>query len=170
VRYREANPIQRFMRWSAATAPMSWLYVRVLHHIDRPIYRLTRGRHTLVSLVSGLPVVMLTTTGAKTGQQRVWPVLGLPDGTTWWRLRPTGGSAIIPPGTTISAPIRRSPSPWAVSPGASGPMRPWVRSGSACGDGDWRSIQGWAAYERRVTHRRIPVMVLAPATNTNRLT
>jgi F420H(2)-dependent quinone reductase len=30
--------------------------------------------------VSGLPVVMLTTTGAKTGQQRVWPVIGLSDG------------------------------------------------------------------------------------------
>jgi F420H(2)-dependent quinone reductase len=80
VRYKEANPIQRFIRWSAATAPVPWLYVRVLHHIDRPIYRLTRGRHTAVNLVSGLPVVMLTTTGAKTGQQRVWPVLGIPDG------------------------------------------------------------------------------------------
>ena len=80
MRHRDANPIQRFIRWSAATAPVSWLYMRVLHHIDRPIYRLTRGRHTAVNLVSGLPVVMLTTTGAKTGQQRVWPVLGLPDG------------------------------------------------------------------------------------------
>jgi hypothetical protein len=80
VRYREANPFQRFMRWSAATAPVSWLYVRVLHHIDRLIYRLTRGRHTFVNWVSGLPVVMLTTTGAKTGQEREWPVLGVPDG------------------------------------------------------------------------------------------
>ena len=80
MRYREANRIQRFMRWSAATAPMSWLYVRVLHHIDRPIHRLTRGRHSFVSLVSGLPVVMLTTTGAKTRQQRVSPVIGLHDG------------------------------------------------------------------------------------------
>jgi deazaflavin-dependent oxidoreductase (nitroreductase family) len=30
--------------------------------------------------VSGLPVVMLTTTGAKTGRQRTRPVLGIPDG------------------------------------------------------------------------------------------
>ena len=67
MRYREATPIQRFMRWSAATALMSWLYVRVLHHIDWLIYRLTRGGHTFVNWVSGLPVVMLTTTGAKTG-------------------------------------------------------------------------------------------------------
>jgi deazaflavin-dependent oxidoreductase (nitroreductase family) len=76
VRYREANPIQRFLRWSAATAPVSWLYGRVLHHLDR----LTRGRHTLSSWLSGLPVVMLTTTGAKTGQQRTSPVIAVPDG------------------------------------------------------------------------------------------
>ena len=43
MRYRDANPIQRFIRWSAATAPVSWLYVQVLHHIDRPIYRLTEA-------------------------------------------------------------------------------------------------------------------------------
>jgi hypothetical protein len=40
MRYRGANPIQRFLRWSAVTAPMSWLYPRVLHHINRLIYRL----------------------------------------------------------------------------------------------------------------------------------
>lgn len=78
--YREATPIQRFMGWSAATAPMSWLYARVLHHLDRLSYRLTRGRHTLASWLSGLPVVLLTTTGAKTGQQRTSPVLGVPEG------------------------------------------------------------------------------------------
>ena len=50
----------------------------MLHRIDRPVYRLTRGRHTFASLVSGLPVVMLTTTGARSGQRRSVPVLGLP--------------------------------------------------------------------------------------------
>jgi hypothetical protein len=65
VRYREATPLQRLLRWSAATAPVSWGYVRVLHHLDRLGYRLTRGRHTFSSRVSGLPVVMLTTTGPR---------------------------------------------------------------------------------------------------------
>ena len=164
--YRQANPIQRFLRWSVATAPMSWVYVRVLHHIDRPLYRLTRGRHSLVSLVSGLPVVMLTTTGARTRQQRVSPVVGLPDGDNLAVIASNWGSAIIPPGTTISGPVRRPRSPWGASPGASGRLRPSARSGSACGGGDWRSTRGWAAYERRVPHRRIPVMVLAPVPDT----
>ena len=49
-----------------AVPPISWLYARTLHHLDRLVYRLTRGRATFVSLVTGLPIVMLTTTGAKT--------------------------------------------------------------------------------------------------------
>jgi deazaflavin-dependent oxidoreductase (nitroreductase family) len=42
------------------------------------VYGLTRGRHTLANLISGLPVVMLTTTGARTGRRHSVPVLGLP--------------------------------------------------------------------------------------------
>jgi hypothetical protein len=107
VRYREANPIQRFLRWSAATAPMSWLYVRVLHHLDRLSYRVTRGRHTFSSWISGLPVVMLTTTGARTGQQRTCPVIAVADGDDLVVIASNWGSASIPPGTTTCA-----PSPW----------------------------------------------------------
>src|SRR5829696_4315935 len=68
------------MRWQAATAPMSRLWARTLHHLDRLVFRLTKERHTFSTLASGLPVVMLTTTGAKSGKQRTSPVLGIPDG------------------------------------------------------------------------------------------
>lgn len=56
--YVDANAIQRLLRSFAASGPGSWLFARILHHIDRPVYRLTRGRHTFASLVSGLPVAM----------------------------------------------------------------------------------------------------------------
>jgi len=58
--YEQANLVQRAMRRFAASGPGSWLFVRVLHRIDRPVYRLTGSRHTLANLVSGIPVVMLT--------------------------------------------------------------------------------------------------------------
>ena len=76
--YDQCNAVQRFNRRFAASGPGSWLFARLLHHIDRPVHRMTRGRHTLGSLVSGLPVVMLTTTGARSGVKRTVPVLGLP--------------------------------------------------------------------------------------------
>ena len=53
--YADANAVQRLLRRFAASGPGSWLFARVLHHIDRPVYRLTGGRHTFASLVSGLP-------------------------------------------------------------------------------------------------------------------
>ena len=78
MRYARANAAQRALRRLGASRPGSWLFVRILHHIDRPVHRVTRGRHTFASLVSGLPVVMLTTTGARSGRPRSVPVLGLP--------------------------------------------------------------------------------------------
>src|SRR3954453_19909526 len=80
ISYQQASGIQRGIRRFASAGPGSWLFARVAHRIDRPIYRLTRGRHTLSTLISGIPVVMLTTTGAKSGRPRTVPVLGLPTG------------------------------------------------------------------------------------------
>src|SRR5689334_16660316 len=75
------------MRRFASSGPGSWLFARVAHRMDRPVFRWTRGRHTVGSLLTGLPVVMLTTTGARSGQQRTVPILGLPTG--------DGGLAVI---------------------------------------------------------------------------
>lgn len=44
----------------------------------RPVYRRTNGRRTAANLLSGLPVIILTTTGARTGRPRTVPVLGFP--------------------------------------------------------------------------------------------
>ena len=57
---QQANPFRRFIRVSAAWPPLSWFYARTLHHIDRAVLRLTRGRATFVSWIAGLPIVMLT--------------------------------------------------------------------------------------------------------------
>jgi deazaflavin-dependent oxidoreductase (nitroreductase family) len=76
--YAEANLLQRGIRRFASSGPGSTMLRPLLHRLDRHVYALTRGRHMLSSLISGLPVVMLTTTGAKSGQPRTVPLLGLP--------------------------------------------------------------------------------------------
>jgi deazaflavin-dependent oxidoreductase (nitroreductase family) len=78
--YKEASLLQRIVRRTAGTRPMRWLYIRIQQPLDRYVYALTGGRTTASSWLSGLPVVMLTTVGARTGQQRTVPVLGLFDG------------------------------------------------------------------------------------------
>src|SRR5436305_9809121 len=160
IAYDRANILQRILRRFAASGPGSWLFARVLHRIDRPVHRLTRGRHTFSSLVSGMPVVMLTTTGAKTGNPRTVPVLGIPtDGTiaiiasnfgkyrhpAWYHNLQAHPQADV----VIEGTHRR------------------VRASEAEGDLRTRIWQealrvypGFGEYERRAAHRHISVFVL----------
>src|SRR5690349_16298910 len=78
--YEDAGWFRRLNRRLAATRAMARVYAHTLHRLDRATLRLTRERTTFAALVSGLPVILLTTTGARTGQERTRPVLGLPYG------------------------------------------------------------------------------------------
>ena len=78
--YADANLLHRAMRRFAATRPGSWLFARTLHHADRVVYRASGGRTTTAALLSGLPVVMLTSTGAKSGRETTVPLLGFEEG------------------------------------------------------------------------------------------
>jgi deazaflavin-dependent oxidoreductase (nitroreductase family) len=78
--YADANLVQRSVRRFAATRPGSWLFARTLHHADRVAYRASGRRTTLASVLSGLPVVMLTSTGAKSGRETTVPLVGFEEG------------------------------------------------------------------------------------------
>jgi deazaflavin-dependent oxidoreductase (nitroreductase family) len=160
--YAETNPFYRFMRNFAATVPVSWLFARTLHHIDRPVFSLTNGRHTFASLVSGLPIVMLTTTGAKSGQSRTLPLLGFPDGERMVVIASNYGQLHHPswyynllthPEATLSV---GGETQKVVARRVEGDERERL----------WRRglevYPGWRGYERRAAERRIPVIVLSP--------
>jgi deazaflavin-dependent oxidoreductase (nitroreductase family) len=160
--YAEANVLQRGIRWFAASGPGAWVFARVLHRLDRPVYRVTRGRHTVASLLSGLPVVVLTTTGARSGRPRTVPLLGLPT---------PGGMAVIASNFGQHAHpswyhnLRADPR-CRLSVGGRSER---VRAVEADGDRRaeiWRQglaiYPGWAEYEVRAAHRTIHVFVLEP--------
>ena len=69
---------QRSVRWFAATRPGAALLAIVLHRIDKLTFRLSHGRRTATPVLAGLPVIMLTTIGARSGQPHTVPVLGFP--------------------------------------------------------------------------------------------
>ena len=64
----------------AASRLGAWIFARTLHPLDRLLLRLSRGRVSIPGVLTGLPVVMLTTIGAKSGKLRTVPVVGLSDG------------------------------------------------------------------------------------------
>jgi len=78
--YDDAGPVRRVVRRTAATRPLALLYGRIQQPADTFVYRLTRGRTTLSSWLAGVNLVMLTTTGARSGVLRTLPVLALDDG------------------------------------------------------------------------------------------
>ena len=78
--HTQANVVKRAIRRSAGWKPLSLFYSRTLHLLDRAVFKLTRGRVTFTSWLGGLPVALLTTTGAKSGAERTSPVVAIPAG------------------------------------------------------------------------------------------
>jgi len=75
----EPNAFQKLVHRFLMLKPISSFLAVALHHADNLLLRLTRGRNTVTRIV-GLPIIQLTTTGAKTGQLRTMPLVSLFDG------------------------------------------------------------------------------------------
>lgn len=158
--YARANRVRRAVRRLAASGPGAGAFAGVMHHVDRPVYRLTGGRTTLGSLVSGLPVGLLTTTGARSGRPRTVPLLVLPssDGlvviaSNWGRPGPPAWEQNL----------RAQPAATLAIRGATVAVRAVEAEGERRAR-IWRealqAYPGYGAYERRAGGRRIGVYVL----------
>jgi deazaflavin-dependent oxidoreductase (nitroreductase family) len=75
---RDGRAPQRWVRVFAATRSGASLLARLMPPLDRMAFRLTGHRRTLTAVATGLPVVVLTATGARTGAPRTVPLLGFP--------------------------------------------------------------------------------------------
>jgi deazaflavin-dependent oxidoreductase (nitroreductase family) len=69
----EDSPLRRPFTAFAASKPGSW-FVRRMTPLDRRVLTRTRGRFTVLGPI-GAPTMLLTTTGAKSGQPRTSPLL-----------------------------------------------------------------------------------------------
>lgn len=146
----------------ASTALGAWLLRRTAHHADRLLLKVSGGRHTLTTLLTGLPVVTLTTTGARSGKRRTVPVVGIPRGKevaliasnfghsrhpAWYHNLQAHGQVTL----TINGQTERY-----LARNARGAERREV----------WQQAvtlyAGYEAYRKRAAERKIPVIILAP--------
>lgn len=74
------NVAQRGVQVVASSRPGAWLFSYTLAPMDKLTHRATKGRFTVASVMTGLPVIMVTTTGAHSGQPRTTPLIGIPVG------------------------------------------------------------------------------------------
>ncbi|MBE0682423.1 MAG: nitroreductase family deazaflavin-dependent oxidoreductase [Anaerolineales bacterium] len=76
---KRPNAFQKSIHHILMLKWVSALLAVFLHHLDAIASKLSRGRHSVTEIV-GLPVILLTTIGAKSCQPRTMPLVGLFDG------------------------------------------------------------------------------------------
>ena len=158
------NVFRKLVRDLSATAPVSWLLSHTLHRVDKLVFRFTEGKLTFSSIVTGLPVIMLSTKGAKSGEVRTVPVLGLPDGDRMVVFASGYGKDSRLPAWYHN--LRAGPNAKATVQGVDRRVLAYEAEGEER-ERLWRKgleiYPGFAGYQQRITERRIPAVVLSPA-------
>lgn len=154
---------RKLARDLSATVPVSWVLSHTLHRVDKLVFRFTDGKRTFSSLFTGLPVIMLTTTGAKSGKVRTVPVLGLPDGEKLVAFASGYGENAKRPAWYYN--LHADPEARVSVEGVARPILAYEAEGEER-DRLWRKgleiYPGFAGYQQRTGEQRIPVMVLSP--------
>lgn len=76
--YKRPNRAQRTVQSLASTKAGAWLFSSLLAPMDRTVSRVTHDRVSMPWLLAGLPALVLTTTGRKTGQPRQAHLIAVP--------------------------------------------------------------------------------------------
>jgi deazaflavin-dependent oxidoreductase (nitroreductase family) len=153
----------RAMQRFGSTGAMPWINARLARYLDRGLLRLSGGRWTLLGQLAGLPVVALTTIGARSGLPRRSFVVALPDGDTlvvvasnwgerghsswYYNLRAYPVAYVTAGGQTRRVVAREA-----------GPEE--LARLQKLGDAVYL---GYAAYRRRAGTRPLPIMILSAA-------
>ncbi len=135
--------------------------MRSLGSLHRGLFRLSRGR--IGGKVGQLPVLLLTTTGRKSGQPRTWPLGYIRDGERLVVVASAGGEPKHP---AWYVNLRADPRVTVQLGGESVAMRAETATGPERARLWGRLIAvfpGFAEYQRK-TSREIPVVVLTGAT------
>jgi F420H(2)-dependent quinone reductase len=133
--------------------------LRMVGKLNVPLYRLSRGR--IGGSVGNGPVLLLTTTGRKSGEPRTAPVVYLADGERYVVINTNAGNAKTP---AWSLNLRAKPEAEVEVRGKRTAVRARIAEGEERAD-LWRrhmeQYSGWDYYESKLD-REIGVFVLEP--------
>ncbi len=161
-RQRWWHPLVRKL---AAKRPVVWITSRTLHHIDRFVIRVSHGKHSAATFLSGLPIVTLTAQGARSGQSRSVPLIAIPDRANLLFIASNWGQEGHP-GWYHN--VRANPQVTVAYDGQIVVYFAQEVTGSAR-EPYWRkavaAYPGYAAYEQHACGRTIPVIICTPQDN-----
>jgi deazaflavin-dependent oxidoreductase (nitroreductase family) len=160
--YTPPNRFNRLVQALASTRPGAWVFSRTLARADRVLARLTKGRRSLPALLARLPVLVLTTTGRKSGTPRETHLIAVPFSDTLALLGTNFGQPSTPTwvlnleaqphALVCHAGVTRA----VVARPASDVERTKILADSAAYYG------GYVKYQQRITGRRLRIFVLEP--------
>ena len=162
---KEYSLFQSSIQKVASSRPGAWFFSLTEHHFDKAVLKLTNNKATMTRILAGFPVVMLTSTGAKSGLPREVPLLGIQDesepnriafiASNWGKGKQPAWyyNLITNPRATVSI---------------SGQIGDYIAHEA---DGEeyekyWQSAldihKGYSLYQERAGDRHIPIMVMTP--------
>jgi deazaflavin-dependent oxidoreductase (nitroreductase family) len=155
------NAFQKLLHRILMLKWVSAFFAVVLYRLDGLVLKLTRDKHTITEIV-GLPIIQLTTIGARTGQPRTMPLVSLMEGEKIALIASNFGRKPNP-GWYYN--LRANPS---CSVHLNGKISQYIAREAQGEERDkyWRMAlsyyRGYDLYKKRAAHRVIPVMVLEP--------
>jgi deazaflavin-dependent oxidoreductase (nitroreductase family) len=161
--YRRPNAVQRAMQAFGATRGGAWFFARTLRHFDRAVHALTAGRKSTPEVLAGLPVLLVTTTGRRSGVPRTSPLIAPPIRDTVALVGTNFGQTATPnwvhnleadPHATVEYHNTRCAVQARLATEEE-EVEIWERSASIYG--------GYRKYQERITGRVVRVFVLEPA-------
>jgi deazaflavin-dependent oxidoreductase (nitroreductase family) len=155
------NAFHRGMQAIGSSRPGAWFFAHTLARADRLLDRISRGRLTVPAALARLPVLVLTSTGRRSGQPRQTHLIAVPfadslallgtnfgqPGTPNWVLN----LEAEPRATVTHHGVRRD----VVAQPATDAERAEILRASA------RVYGGYLKYQQRITGRRLRIFVLA---------
>jgi deazaflavin-dependent oxidoreductase (nitroreductase family) len=160
------SPFHRLVQALAASRPGAWFFSRTLHYFDKLLLALSGGQLTVTSLLAGLPLVMVTTTGAKSGQPRTTPLICIQDpqvsgtfaliATNWGQAHYPGWYHNLKARPEATCRLRGRTARYRAREAAGAEYdRFWGYATAA--------YHGYRLYRQRITGRHIPIMIMTPA-------
>jgi len=158
---RKPNALQKLIHRFVMLRPVTAFFAPWVHRVDKAILKLTKGKYTVAEMI-GWNIIQLTTIGAKTGQPRTLPLIGLLDGEKIALIASSFGRKHNP---AWYYNLKVHPECWVQS---SRTMETYLARET---EGDeyrkyWQLgvsyYGGYEKYKERAAHRHIPVMVLEP--------
>lgn len=135
-------------------------FSRVLHLLDKPLMRWSKGRYAVTSLLTSMPVLTLTTTGAKSGLPRTMPLFGYVEKDRVVIVASNFGQYHNP---AWYHNLKANPEAQIVFHGQQHSCVAYEAEGEERAV-YWEKMvyiyAGYEAYKKRASHRRIPVMIL----------